>query len=182
MLLSCLRVRVFKKRVLFLEGSWNHEYFGSLAKLTWSPKVWILRVSCKVSEPEGLHVNFTRDPKYSWFHEPSKNLIYCFYLHFIINNWYIENIYNLGDKTILYLIFNRINGFVGVQKRKSGTASVNTYSRWSKREACFARASQVWLAVNHNTSVTFDVQSDLQLGSCQSNFVWLIGLWTVAKF
>ena len=26
----------------------------------------------------------------------------------------IELIYNLGDKTNLYLIFNRINGFVGV--------------------------------------------------------------------
>ena len=26
----------------------------------------------------------------------------------------IELIYNLGDKTILYLIFHRINGFVGV--------------------------------------------------------------------
>ena len=39
-------------------------------------------------------------------------------------------------------------------KRKSGTASVNTGSQWSKQEACFARATQVWLDVNHNTSVT----------------------------
>ena len=38
--------------------------------------------------------------------------------------------------------------------RKSGTASVNTDSQWIKQEACFARATQVWLAVNHNTSVT----------------------------
>ena len=54
----------------------------------------------------------------------------------------------------LYLIFNRINGFDGVQNRKSGTANVNTDSQWSKQKACFARATRVWLAVNHNTSVT----------------------------
>ena len=41
------------------------------------------------------------------------------YLHFIINSLYIESIYNLGDKTILYLIFKRINGFVGVQNGKA---------------------------------------------------------------
>ena len=46
----------------------------------------------------------------------------------------------------------RINGFCwGVF---SGKAGVNTDSQWSKQEACFARATQVWLAVNHNTSVT----------------------------
>ena len=61
---------------------------------------------------------------------------------------FIEIIYNLGDKTIVHLIFNRINGFVG------RTASVNTDSQWSKQEACFERAAQVRLAVNHNTSVT----------------------------
>ena len=27
-------------------------------------------------------------------------------------------------------------------------------SPWSKQVACFARATQVWLPVNHNTSVT----------------------------
>ena len=70
------------------------------------------------------------------------------YLHFIINNLYIESIYNLGDKTILYLIFNCVNGFVGVL-----TAIVNTDSQLSKQEVCFARVTQVWLAVNHNTSV-----------------------------
>ena len=26
--------------------------------------------------------------------------------------------------------------------------------KWSKHEACFARATLVWLAVNHNTHVT----------------------------
>ena len=70
------------------------------------------------------------------------------FIAFIVN-FYIEIIHNLGDKTILYLIFNRINGFVGVQ-----TAIVNTDSQWSKQEACFARATQVWLAVNHNINIT----------------------------
>ena len=46
-------------------------------------------------------------------------------------------------------------------KRKSGTASVNTGSLWSKQEACFTRATQMLLAVNHNTSVKFDVRSVL---------------------
>ena len=32
---------------------------------------------------------------------------------------------------------------------------MNTDSQWSKQEACFAHATQVWLTVNHNTSVTF---------------------------
>ena len=31
---------------------------------------------------------------------------------------------------------------------------MNTDSQWSKQEACYARATQLWLAVNHNTSVT----------------------------
>ena len=42
---------------------------------------------------------------------------------------------------------------------------MNTDSQWSKHEVCFAHAIQVWLAVNHNTSVTsgdeFDVRSEL---------------------
>ena len=34
----------------------------------------------------GLLQSKWRDPKYSWFHEHSKNWIYYLYLHFIINN------------------------------------------------------------------------------------------------
>ena len=49
-----------------------------------------------------------------------------------MKNKYIEIIYNLGDKTILYLMFNCINGFVGVQ---NGKASVTPDSQWSKQEA-----------------------------------------------
>ena len=63
---------------------------------------------------------------------------------------YIESIYNLGNKTVLYLICNRICWSV----RENGTASVNTDSQWNEQEACFARANQLWLAVNYNTSVT----------------------------
>ena len=62
-------------------------------------------------------------------------------------------------------------------KRKSETASVNTDSQWSKREACFALATQIWLTVNHNTSVTSGewilcwqcTAWASELGSCQSN-------------
>ena len=39
-------------------------------------------------------------------------------------------------------------------KWKSGTASLNMDSRRSKQEACFACGIRVWLAFNHNTSVT----------------------------
>ena len=47
---------------------------------------WILRVSCKVNmKPiKGFHVNFARDPKYSWFHEQAKINLDYLYLHFII--------------------------------------------------------------------------------------------------
>ena len=41
-------------------------------------------------------------------------IAYCLYLHFIINIWNIKIIYNLGKKTVLYLIWNCINGFVGM--------------------------------------------------------------------
>ena len=85
---------------------------------------------------------------------------------------------------MLYSIFNRINGFVGSAKLKSGTASVNTDSQWSKQEACFTRATQVWLAVNHNTSVTSgqlircskQIARASELGSCQLNFVLFMRL------
>ena len=54
---------------------------------------------------------------------------------------------------------------------------MNTDSQWNKQEACFVHATQVWLAVNHNTSVTSGkcIQHSKQiawaseLGSCQSN-------------
>ena len=34
------------------------------------------------------------------------------------------------------------------------TAGLNTDSQRRIEEACFARATRVWLAVNHNTSIT----------------------------
>ena len=38
---------------------------------------------------------------------------------------------------------------------------MNTDSQWSKQEACFARATQVWLAVSYNTANEFEVRSEL---------------------
>ena len=51
-------------------------------------------------------------------------------------------------------------------------------------EKCFARATQVWLTVNHNTSVTSGerircskrIARASELGSCQSNFVLFMRL------
>ena len=33
-------------------------------------------------------------------------------------------------------------------------------SHWSKQEACISHATQVWLAINHNTSITSDLLLD----------------------
>ena len=101
-------------------------------------------------------------------------LIFSFYYKYLI---YRNYIYNLRNKTVLYLICNHINCFLGSVKRKSGTASLNKDSQWSKQEACFACTTQVWLAVNHNTSVTSGEWNQcskhiawaIELGSCQSN-------------
>ena len=69
---------------------------------------------------------------------------------------FFEKLHHLSLKIVLFLfqICNRIYGFVG---ESNGTSSVNTESRWSKQEACFARETQVHvrLAVNHSTSVTY---------------------------
>ena len=43
--------------------------------------------------PEGLHVTFARDPKYSWLHELSKKWIYYLYLHFILSVKYQFSIF-----------------------------------------------------------------------------------------
>ena len=80
-------------------------------------------------------------------------------------------------------MFNRINCFVGA-KQKSGTASVNTDSQWSKQEACFACVTPVWLAVNHNTNVfsgelfrcSKRIARASEIGSFQSNFVLFMRL------
>ena len=66
---------------------------------------------------------------------------------------------------------------------------MNNGSPRSKQEACFALATQVWLPVNHNNSVTSGewIRSSKrnlrasELGRCQSNFVSFMRLWTVAK-
>ena len=38
---------------------------------------------------------------------------------------------------------------------------MNTDSQWSKQEACFAHANQVWLAVNHKIPVTSGSKFDV---------------------
>ena len=129
---------------------WNHENFGSLAKLMWSP---------------GLQVNFARDPKYSMSIQKIEFIIY-------INIYYIEIIYNLGNKIVVYLICNRINGFVGVWNEK---AEQPVWTRTAN--ACFARSTQAWFSANHNTSVTSGkwiqcskhIAQASELDSCQSN-------------
>ena len=50
---------------------------------------WILRVSCKVNmKPFWLHINFARDPKYSWLYEHSKNWIDFLILYL---QWHVSN-------------------------------------------------------------------------------------------
>ena len=54
---------------------------------------------------------------------------------------------------------------------------MNTEIQWSEQEACFARETRVWLAVNHNTSVHSGkwircskcMPRASELTSCQSN-------------
>ena len=92
------------------------------------------------------------------------------YICILLYIYYIKYIFNLGIKTVLYLNYNRINGLW-----KSGTASVNMGSQWSKQEAWFACATQV--CNNHNTSITScewlrcseSIGRESELGSCQSN-------------
>ena len=63
-------------------------------------------------------------------------------------------------------------------------------SQWSKQEACFAHATQVWLAVNHNTSVTSGelirclkrIARASELGSCQSNLCHSWGYEWLQKY
>ena len=67
---------------------------------------------------------------------------------------------------------------------------MNTDSQWSKQEACFAHATQVWLAVNHNTSATsgerFRCSKRIALagepGSCQSILCSSLGYEPLQKF
>ena len=72
-------------------------------------------VSWKVSE--GFTLTLGKRPEVfmiPWtFQKLNLLLIFTFY------NLYIKIIYNLGYKTILYLIFNRISGFVRVQNGKA---------------------------------------------------------------
>ena len=54
---------------------------------------------------------------------------------------------NLGNKTVLYLIYVIVLTVLFECKMEKQN------SQWSKQEACFACVAQMWLDVNHNTSV-----------------------------
>ena len=53
----------------------------------------------RIPKNEGLHLNFARDPEYSWFHEHSKNESIAYIK--IYYKYLKEIIYNLGGKTQL---------------------------------------------------------------------------------
>ena len=74
------------------------------------------------------------------------DILGCF--HYILN---APRIY-IGNKTVLYFICTRITVFVGVVLNEK--AEKPCEHRQPKQEAGFARANQVWLVINHNTSVT----------------------------
>ena len=97
---------------------------------------WIRPVSCKVNlKPVTLQE--TRSIQIPWTFQKS---------NYILNR---DIIYNLENKTVLYLMCNRIE--CKTEKRNSQREQD---SQWSIQEALVARAAHVWLAVNHNTSVT----------------------------
>ena len=55
-------------------------------------EVWTQRVTCKVNDTEGRHVNIARDPLRSYLHEPQTTEIHllhlhCFYIVFVHYFW-----------------------------------------------------------------------------------------------
>ena len=82
---------------------------------------------------------------------------------------------------VLLNIFKKISKYLNYNYYyNSGKAEQPAWTRtgqWSKQEACFARATQVWLAVSHSTSVTSGewircskrIARASGLGRCQSN-------------
>ena len=60
---------------------------------------------------------------------------------------------------------------------------MNADSQWSKQEACFACATQVWLAVNHKTCVISMCSAGAsELGICQSNLCHSLSYERLQKF
>ena len=51
-------------------------------------------------------------------------------------------------------------------------------SQWSKQEACFARATQVWLAVNHNTSILRITTQQKCLNGRELELIAIMAPWT----
>ena len=61
---------------------WNvHKIMNTLGLLQseWRSKGFTLYLqeTQSIVKAEGLHVNFARDQNYSWFHNQTKNWIYC---------------------------------------------------------------------------------------------------------
>ena len=70
-----------------------------------------------------------------------------------IYNLHIEIIYNLGNKTTLYLKYVIVLTVLLEGKMEKWSSQCEHGQSMDKQEAYFARVNQVWLAVKHNTSV-----------------------------
>ena len=93
--------------------------------------------------------------------------------------------YNLGDKTILSLIFNRINGFVRVQNGKAeqqmGTWTANGANKKLVLHVILRCGSLSITPPVSQLANEFNVRAS-EPGSCQSNFVSFTRLRTVTIF
>ena len=113
---------------------------SSILQSKWSPK----GITLTLQETQSIHDSKNR---------PKIEFIAYIYILLLLTNisLYIRYIYNIGNKTVLYFICTRITVFVGVLNEK---AEQPCEHRQPKQEACFARANQVLLVINHNTGVT----------------------------
>ena len=91
-------------------------------------------------------------------------LILTFYYNFLIYRSYIEINYNLGNKTVSMYVYSYKRFCMSV-KQKSGTASVNTDSQWSKKGLVFHMLIRCsWLSITAPVSLLaniFDTRSVL---------------------
>ena len=107
-------------------------------------KKWIQVLECPWN-----HEYFRSLTKYSWFHEHLL-LIFTFYYNYLK----YKIIYNLRNKTVLHLICNCINSFVGVKPEQRNSKCEHWQWMEEQTRGLFCTCNSVWLAVNHNNSVT----------------------------
>ena len=129
----------------------------------------------------GLLQNFARDPKYSWFHEHSKNWINYLYLHFILSVKYQFSISpNLdGFPDILNFIRNNV-GF-GIAKMPTAwryvfnimQTSVNKQRYWMDLTLARSNGAYVGEGMNH----IWNVKVHLKTRSQNVNIYNLTRLW-----